>query len=97
MKFQKEYAPESYASGIHLALHPGYTFNLKGFMSVKLGLKNEFLREQVKLRKQGQFARGAWECNPVSSAYVQPRLRKEYVHGAVWGVKPQAFWICVKY
>jgi hypothetical protein len=90
MKFQKKLDLGLFYSGVRLALHPGYVFNTRGFLRLKFGEQKDFILEKLKLAKKNQFARGAWEENPDSSAYVKPRMRKAYVHGAIWGGETQS-------
>jgi hypothetical protein len=85
MKFQKEFNPGIFCSGVYLARHPGYIFSRSGFMKLSAGEKWDFIRERVRLAQKIQFSRGAWEDNPISTANVAPPKRKSYVHGAVWG------------
>jgi hypothetical protein len=85
MKFIQEFSPQLLQSNIHLALHPGYLFNLKGFFGLRLGEKKDFLVEEFSRKVSRKGSRGAWENNPESTAFVRPEQRREYVHGAVWG------------
>ena len=89
MRFQKKLDLGLLSSGVHLALHPGYVFSKRGFLSLKFGEQKDFMIEKLKLAKRKQFARGAWEENVDSLAYVEPRKRKAYVHGAIWGGEKQ--------
>jgi hypothetical protein len=87
MLFVKSLDPEILNKGIYLAPHPGYVFNLTGFLKLRDGNKRAFLKDKLRRTLRRQLGRGAWETNSTSTAFVPPKLKRHYVHGAVWGGK----------
>ena len=85
MLFIKPLDPKNLHGGIYFAPHPGYVFNFMGFLKLKDGNKRAFLKDKLRRTLRGQLGRGAWETNSISTAFVPPRLKRCYVHGAVWG------------
>ena len=72
-------------TSITFAKHPGFIFLAKDPKSKKIqtvSLLNIFL-PLIFLHRH--FSKGTWEENQSSSAYVPPRKRKVYVHGAFFG------------
>jgi len=68
---------------IYLAVHPGF-HNTPLPKKASLKVKLVHAAEVLKLRISGQKVRGTWETRKSSNAYVSRKLRRQYVHGAVW-------------
>lgn len=85
MLFIKPFDHKILNRGIYLAPHPGYVFNLMGFLKLRDGNKRAFLKDKLRRTLCRQLGRGAWETNSTSTAFVPPKIKRCYVHGAVWG------------
>jgi hypothetical protein len=86
MRLEKTIFPQvtsRFESSIYLAKHPGFLFPQGKRMLTTHSLS--VLLERLAYRLKNGHNLGAWEANAISQAFVPPRNRKRYVHGAVWG------------
>ncbi len=93
--FTNEVFISDWDEGLALVQHPGYYRN-SGVRGVYNYLTNPkmLLKDKLYLLK-GNSGLGAWEENIESSSYVDPNMRKTYVHGAVWlGQREQFLEMC---
>ena len=93
--FTNEVFTSDWDEGLALVQHPGYYRN-SGVRGVYDYLTNPkmLLKDKLYLVK-GNSGLGAWEENIESSSYVDPNMRKTYVHGAVWlGQREQFLKMC---
>ena len=87
--------PMQWRNGIALVKHPGF-YHPRGAVGLIERLKNPYLYFQdLKFFKYLKNGMGAWETNPMSSAYVDRRNRSCYVHGAIWMGMNQEFKIMI--
>ena len=83
--------PTKWRNGIALVKHPGF-YRPKGAAGLIERMKNPFLcLQDLKYLKYFKNGMGAWETNPMSSAYVDRPNRTCYVHGAIWMGKNKEF------
>jgi hypothetical protein len=83
--------PDSWINGLAFVQHPGFYRNkgLKGLFDL---IRNPRLFGPLIHRfKTGSPGLGSWEEYSGSTAYVEPKKRSTYVHGAVWFGKREAF------
>lgn len=74
----------SWENGIAVVAHPGFYRPIRKF-AIRERITNPFLLIQdLKHLIRFRNGFGSWETNPVSSAYVNRKMRKVYVHGAIW-------------
>ncbi len=74
------------ANVLTFARHPGYLNPITTFWrQLKQSIKKHGLFQIRQIVTYIQMFDGIWENNKNSTAYVQPRARKKYVHGAFWG------------
>ena len=87
--------PSNWRGGIACVAHPGYyrPSGPSGIFAL-LAHPKALYRDAVTRLKRGGPP-GAWEDNKSSLAFVPPKLRKTYVHGAVWiGWSKELFSMC---
>lgn len=76
-----ELDPSGWSGGVALVQHPGF------YRSPSLAKRlrsSRTLASNVRLRMAHEGGIGQWERRVESRAYVEPRRRQTYVHGAVW-------------
>lgn len=83
-KFGPELDPRSWINGLAFVAHPGFTRNsgTKGLLDF-LKYPRLLIPYLNKLR-DGARGIGTWENSKASKAFVAPRKRRRYVHGAIW-------------
>jgi hypothetical protein len=81
---------ESMQDGVVFSRHPGFTFNLIGFLKLSFKEKEKYIKERIIELGKGQKFPGTWEENAKSMAFLERRRRMRYVHGAFWGGEKQA-------
>ena len=89
--FQDLLQPLDWDAGMAFVQHPGY-FRNKGAKGILDLLANPKLLgpslRSVATRSKGL---GSWENSKSSTAYLPPRMRRNYVHGAIWFGKRESF------
>jgi len=84
----KQFSEEVGAANVlTFARHPGYLnpINRNFLRRLKQNIKKHGLLKIRRIVNEIQIFDGTWEDNKNSTAYVQTRARKKYVHGAFWG------------
>ncbi len=76
--------PETWISGIAFVQHPGFFRNrgIKGLIDYLINPRLLGPLVQAKIARSPGL--GSWENSQSSTAYLEPKERKNYVHGAVW-------------
>ena len=89
--FSKFLEPEQWAHGLAFVRHPGYN-SPHGFALMRYLIRNprKIVTHSLGVLKNGG-ASGSWETRSWSKAYVPRKMRKTYVHGAVWFGKNDDF------
>lgn len=89
--FSKFLEPEQWAHGLAFVRHPGYS-SPHGFALMQYLIRNprKIVTHSLGVLKNGG-ASGSWETRSWSKAYVPRKMRKTYVHGAVWFGKNDDF------
>lgn len=89
--FSKLLEPEEWIHGLAFVKHPGYTLpHGVAFLRYLLMRPRKMIGYALGLIGNGGTS-GSWETRPDSKAYVPRRMRKTYVHGAVWFGKNEDF------
>ena len=84
----KQFSEEVGAANVlTFARHPGYLnpINSNFLRRLKQNIKKHGLLQICRIVNEIQIFDGTWEDDKNSTAYVQTRARKKYVHGAFWG------------
>lgn len=89
--FSKFLEPEQWKNGLAFVRHPGYSLP-HGIALIRYLMRNpsKIITHSLGALKNGG-ASGSWETRSWSTAYVPRRMRKTYVHGAVWFGKNEDF------
>jgi hypothetical protein len=76
--------PETWIGGIAFVPHPGFFRNrgIKGFIDYFINPR--LLGPLVKAKIARSPGLGSWEHSRLSTSYLEPKERNNYVHGAVW-------------
>jgi hypothetical protein len=89
--FGSELNPTKWINGLAFVSHPGFTRNsgIRWFLD---SIKNpRLLKPYLTKFIQGSSGIGSWESDKESTAYVPPKKRKRYIHGAIWFGKKNEF------
>jgi len=92
---EKLLRPSDWINGLAFVQHPGF-HRSKGLKGVRDVLVNpRLLSPKFKSVISGVQGLGTWETNKSSLAYTPRKLRKNYVHGAIWfGLKSKFLSMC---
>ncbi len=88
--------PESWIGGIAFVQHPGFFRNrgIRGLMDYFINPRLLGPLIQAKISRSPGL--GSWENSRSSTAYLEVKKRKNYVHGAVWfGKRDQIMKMCI--
>jgi Glycosyltransferase family 6 len=82
--FGSELNPTNWVSGLAFVAHPGFTRNSGIRLFIDLIRYPRLLKPYLTKFKDGSKGIGSWEHSKHSTAFVPPKKRKQYVHGAIW-------------
>ena len=82
--FGSELNPTDWIGGLAFVAHPGFTRNSGMRLFVDLIRHPRLLGPYLTKFKDGSKGIGSWESSKNSTAFVPPKKRKKYVHGAIW-------------
>lgn len=82
--FGAELNPTNWIGGLAFVAHPGFTRNSGMRWFFDLITYPRLLGPYLTKFKEGSKGIGSWEHSKNSTAFVPPKKRKKYVHGAIW-------------
>jgi hypothetical protein len=83
-KFIHSLAQLEWTEPLAVVVHPGFYRPSKGNRLRERLMNPYLLIQDLKFLLRFGQGFGSWETNPESRAFVNSRLRKVYVHGAIW-------------
>ena len=83
-KFGSELNPELWINGLAFVAHPGFTRNSGARWFLDLLKYPRLLKPHLNRFRNGARGIGTWENSKKSKAFVSPKDRRKYVHGAIW-------------